>query len=102
MWTIQRSVASSFVGVVTILGIVFFQRMRKKPRKYSTERYPRVRLPLSEFPKLQNDLILRAALGQPTPRVPVWCMRQAGRHLPEFRALREEGYDFFTVRILIL
>ena len=43
---------------------------------------------------LKNDLIIRAARGQKTERVPVWVMRQAGRYLPEFRKLREE-YEFF-------
>ncbi len=43
---------------------------------------------------LQNDLLLRAALGQPTERVPVWLMRQAGRILPEYRAVRERLSGF--------
>ncbi len=54
------------------------------------------RLPLNELPPLKNDLLLRAATNQPTPRVPVWCMRQAGRHLPEFKAISQH-HDFFTM-----
>lgn len=43
---------------------------------------------------MQNDLILRAARGEETERAPVWVMRQAGRYLPEFRAIREK-HEFF-------
>lgn len=43
---------------------------------------------------LQNDLLLRTLRGEPTERVPVWMMRQAGRFLPEYRILREK-YSFF-------
>lgn len=45
---------------------------------------------------LKNDLLLRAARREPTERTPVWMMRQAGRYLPEFRAIREK-VDFLTL-----
>jgi len=44
---------------------------------------------------IKNDLFLRALKGEPVERPPVWMMRQAGRYLPEFMAIREK-YDFFT------
>lgn len=44
---------------------------------------------------IKNDLFLRALKGETVNRPPVWMMRQAGRYLPEFMALREK-YDFFT------
>ncbi|RNI25686.1 uroporphyrinogen decarboxylase [Rufibacter latericius] len=44
--------------------------------------------------QLKNDLLLRAAMGQPTERTPVWLMRQAGRILPEYRAVRERLSGF--------
>lgn len=46
---------------------------------------------------LKNDLLIRALLRQPTPRTPVWIMRQAGRYLPEYRAIREKAGDFMSL-----
>lgn len=45
---------------------------------------------------LKNDLILRAARREATPRTPVWMMRQAGRYLKEYREIREK-VDFLTL-----
>ncbi|HMK84380.1 MAG TPA: uroporphyrinogen decarboxylase [Steroidobacteraceae bacterium] len=46
---------------------------------------------------LKNDLLLRALLREPTPRRPIWLMRQAGRYLPEYRATRARAGGFLTM-----
>ncbi len=38
-----------------------------------------------------NDLFMRAARGERTPRPPIWLMRQAGRTDPEYNRLKEEA-----------
>jgi len=46
---------------------------------------------------LSNDLLLKALLREPTPRRPIWLMRQAGRYLPEYRATRARAGRFIDL-----
>ena len=47
--------------------------------------------------ELKNDLLIRAAKGQKVERIPVWTMRQAGRILKEYRAVREAAGNFINL-----
>jgi uroporphyrinogen decarboxylase len=46
---------------------------------------------------LLNDRFLKALTRQPVDKTPVWVMRQAGRYLPEYRAVRKKAGDFLTL-----
>jgi len=46
---------------------------------------------------LKNDRLLRALRMQPVDATPVWLMRQAGRYLPEYRAVRKRAGSFLAM-----
>jgi len=45
----------------------------------------------------EDKLLLRALRREPTPRTPVWLMRQAGRYLAEYQEVRKQAGGFLEL-----
>jgi len=46
---------------------------------------------------MSSKIFVDACLGKETPYTPVWMMRQAGRYLPEYKAVRAEAGNFLNL-----
>ena len=50
-----------------------------------------------QAPSLGTKPLIRVLEGQHLPTPPIWLMRQAGRYLPEYRAVREKAGGFLDL-----
>lgn len=46
---------------------------------------------------IKNNRLLKTIFKEPVDATPIWIMRQAGRYLPEYRALREKAGSFMNL-----
>lgn len=47
--------------------------------------------------KIKNTRFINALHKNPVDATPIWLMRQAGRYLPEYRAVRQQAGSFMTL-----